>query len=1023
PEEDAPPLGSLVSDIDPRFAAIVDRCLQRDPKDRFESGDALWNALDELSWDDDEGIGAGGNPYRGLQAFDAEHRALFFGRERESREIVERLRSQSVVLVIGESGIGKSSLIRAGVAPRLVDGALDDGRVWESCTLTPGRHPLHSLLTSLSRWLSNTTWSAGDGRDQARDPPGLETLDLIQRLRRNLGGSRGLVIVVDQLEELVTLSDPDEAARAGELMARIAERTPGVRLLATARDDKMSGLLGVSGLADLLERALYLLRPLGRDAVREIIVRPARVMGVEFESKELVAELVDATVDAPGGLPLLQFALAQLWDGRDQEQAMITRSSLTAIGGVAGALTRHANGVLREMLPPTRQAARRILLRLVSLSGTRLNQRQRELAGDDGARRAALQALVDGRLVVESEVDGEPSYEIAHEALSRGWMTLRRWLDREGGLRAIRERLAEAASHWERQGRRGDVLWRGAVLDEAAGLDMEVLEPLDADFLIASRRGAARARWLRRGLLLAPLVVAGLVYGTLELLDWLDINRAVTDEVRPLLVRAEAEDEARRADCDAAADHFRVGDDPLGEQRYAECLRRADEVAALYSQVTNMLEGINARAPGRVDVHELLAGSLAALAELADELGQDGERDRLRQRQSNYGELAPVLVRTAVVTTSPAGRRVQLQRYELQADGVLQAVDMKEEQVTPARWSLRPGSYRLAFAATEDTVAVYHPFVVVASRAARPPLQIDLALPRRDRMAERLRANFVYVPPGEFVYGLGRNAADEPRRDIYKAVPEHRRTTDGFWIARNETTYAEWIEFLDDLPADKVDTLRAGHAVESLPIRLLFVDGEYHLAMKINQGREYRFRRGETFRYEGRDDNREHEWTQFPVMGIAPEHAERYVQWLARSGRVPGARLCSEDEWEYAARGADGRPFPHGYEMAVTDANFDLRYGQKDSAFGPDTVGMYERSRSPFGLYDMAGNAGEITRSIHTQSSDKQGYALRGGIFYHPASYGQSPVRELAPGTQRLEYDGLRVCADPPESAYRSARE
>src|SRR5262249_40256200 len=142
------------------------------------------------------------------------------------------------------------------------------------------------------------------------------------------------------------------------------------------------------------------------DGLRQAIVGPAQTRSVGFESPELVTELVETTERAEGGLPLLQFALAELWDARDAERACITRAALQGIGGVTGALARQADRVMQEMLPAEREAARRLLLRLVTAEGLRVRRGTEDLRTADKAEAPALDALIRGRLLVVGELDG-----------------------------------------------------------------------------------------------------------------------------------------------------------------------------------------------------------------------------------------------------------------------------------------------------------------------------------------------------------------------------------------------------------------------------------------------------------------------------------------------------------------------------------------------------------------------------------------------------------------------------------------
>jgi formylglycine-generating enzyme required for sulfatase activity len=149
------------------------------------------------------------------------------------------------------------------------------------------------------------------------------------------------------------------------------------------------------------------------------------------------------------------------------------------------------------------------------------------------------------------------------------------------------------------------------------------------------------------------------------------------------------------------------------------------------------------------------------------------------------------------------------------------------------------------------------------------------------------------------------------------------------------------------------------------------------------------------------------DWRRFPVTGISFEDAQAYARWLATSGRLPGARLCREDEWERAARGADGRSFPSGATLAGDDANIDETYGRDPLAFGPDPVGLHPGSDSPVGAADMAGNAWEMTVSLSGKP------AIRGGSWYQGALTARSVNREPYEPTARDPLIGFRMCATP----------
>src|SRR6185503_4442821 len=173
-----------------------------------------------------------------------------------------------------------------------------------------------------------------------------------------LGTERGLIVYVDQLEELVSVSEPAEAARAAEALAELALRAPNLRLLATARSDFLTRLTMLPGLGADVAPAVFLLSPLTDEGVHDAIVGPARAVGFELESAAMISELASSTRGGHG-LPLLQFALATLWEARDTERRIVPAAALAALGGVGGALAGHADRVVDQLLPAERAAARR----------------------------------------------------------------------------------------------------------------------------------------------------------------------------------------------------------------------------------------------------------------------------------------------------------------------------------------------------------------------------------------------------------------------------------------------------------------------------------------------------------------------------------------------------------------------------------------------------------------------------------------------------------------------------------------
>jgi serine/threonine protein kinase/formylglycine-generating enzyme required for sulfatase activity len=999
--QDVVPVGERVPDVEPRLAQALHRCLRRDPAERFDSAAGLLDALEQIAYADEPADIPEGNPYRGLRAFSSEHRAFFFGRRREARAVLERLRTEHFVLLTGDSGVGKSSLSMAGVLPLVVEGRLQDGRSWRPVRMVPGRKPLAALSAALGPVL--------DGEEllehRLREEPDL----LMRTLRARLGTQLGLVLFVDQLEELVTLSEPEEAEALGRALLHLTAGAPGLRLLATARSDFLTRLAGLPGLGPEVPRALHLLRPMQPEELREAVVGPAQVKGVRYESEALVESLVRAALGTQGSLPLLQFALAELWEARREEPHVITASALEALGGVAGALARHADGVLAQLMPEERPAASSVLLRLVSADGTRARRTDAELVGGDARFRAALEALVRGRLLVATEAmeGGGTAYEIAHEALLQGWGTLAGWLAEETEQRHQRERLESAAEDWERLGRVSDALWRAHQLAEVARVEASGLTARARDFITASRRNLRRVRVLRQVVAVGFLLVVVLVGAGVQLKQRMDLNAqvdALLERARNEVLQARRLSQESEALRQQAFGLFQTGKKAEAEPLWERAGGRMEEAQRVYGQAADYFEEAHLLGPSREDVRVQLGDFLFERALLAEQLRATALRDELLHRMRLYDPegtrwrawSAPALL---TLRGEPVGARVEVSRYGKEGELEPAAGAPRLLGTLPLEAELEPGSYLLTLHAPGHSPLRY-PLSV--SRAE--PLSVELTLPREGL----LPPGFVLVPAGRFLFGSG---ADTSVREFFNAIPLHPVTTGAYLIGQTETTYGQWLEYLRALPANERArrTPRVVSASMHGSLVLEEVEGRWQLTLQP-QSKPYRALEGEKLRYEKRERLAEHDWLRLPVSGISSEDARAYLAWLDRSGRLPGARLCTEHEWERAARGADARRFPHGGKLEPGDANFDRTYGKQPLAFGPDEVGSHPRSRSPFGLDDMAGNVFEWVSS----SLEPGAMVARGGSFYFAATTAWVNNRELPEASLRDVNVGLRVCASWP---------
>lgn len=996
--QDVPPLLSVAPDVKPELAAIIDRCLSRDPSERYPSGEELREALEALQRSGQRTALPEGNPYRGLMAFEAEHRMMFFGRDNEIGTVIERLRSESFVLIAADSGLGKSSLCRAGVLPRVEEGALGTERRWEPITLLPGRHPLHALALALSPILKEPVAMLTE-RIQ-RQPTAVAS-----RLDSVLGRERGVLLFIDQMEEFISISVEEEAAAVSTMLGAMTDRLASIRLLGTARSDFLARLTTLPVIGDELSHVLYLLRPLSRAKLRDVIVGPAAAKGVHFESDGLVEMLIDSTVSAEGGLPLLQFALAELWDAHKEKS--ITAMALADIGGVTGALARHADSVLLSLLEDQRLAARRILMQLVTAEGTRARRRETELLKEPGAG-PALNALLQGRLLVVRDIDVGTVYEVAHEALIKGWGTLRHWLDEQAESRQIKQSLERTVANWQRLGRAPEALWGQRQLSEASLLSRDLLTPNELEFLAASKAQIKSSRlWTLSLIGLVPFALL-ILYVVGQIKVRYDLNERVTQlasQGRAFL------QQARRANSGAilarqrAFWNFDRGHQEQGEEDWTQVHLMEADANQHYNSASQMLEAAFTFDTGRTELRDLLGEVLYERTLLAGRNRTVGSGDDLVQRLTLYdtgGNLLELLDAPGRlhVRSNPVGASITIAQY-LDSAGQKQLTSEHPAGVTPLEdLRLGQGSYLLTFRAP-GRAAVRYPVLVERDEE----LNIDVTLPKESE----LPAGYSYIPSGRFLFGTSTD--DTLRKSFLTTVPLHSVKTRAYLIAQHETTYADWIAYLKAMRS--VSHSRLGLKVEPVSmagaLSLTSRRGVWSLTLQV-ANHVYHVREGVPLIYENRKARAAHDWLRMPVSGITRDEAIRYAAWLDESGQLPGARLCTDYEWERAARGADGRQFPGGDELTPTDANFDATYGKDPGLMGPDEVGLYPTSRSPFGVDDMAGNVFEWV----TSSLDPKQAVARGGGYTYGSFTCRSSNRTLLDPEFRDPGLGLRVCASWP---------
>ncbi len=474
------------------------------------------------------------NPYKGLRAFGEADGAIFFGREALVGRLVARLEEVAhagrLLAVVGPSGSGKSSVVRAGLIPALRAGEAAGSAHWRIATMVPGAAPFRELAAGLG--------ASGRRAPAAMVDAAERSGDLAPLLAGTLAdGESGLLLVIDQLEELFVRVDEETRSRfLGGLVAALTTSGPPLVVVATLRADFLHVPLVMPEVGELVRGGIELVTPLTHVELERAIVRPAEAVGAEVEPG-LVAEMINDVEHRPGVLPLLQYALTELFDRSDGR--WLTRDGYAAIGGVTGALGRRADEAWRSLDVDGREIAQQVLLGLVALADGGLATTRRvpraeleSLAGD----RDRVRAIVDdlgrrGLLTFDLDlITGGPTVEIAHEALLVHWARLADWIEDLRQDLWTRRRLADAADEWEAAGRSPGFLSAGTKLDRfeawARGTRLRLTESehaylaasvaerarlarVEAERAARERRLERRARVVRR--VLVSVLVAGIV--------------------------------------------------------------------------------------------------------------------------------------------------------------------------------------------------------------------------------------------------------------------------------------------------------------------------------------------------------------------------------------------------------------------------------------------------------------------------------------------------------------------------------
>ena len=409
-------------------------------------------------------------PYRGLFAFREEDARFFFGRDIFTQKLVDTVQKQSLVAVIGASGSGKSSVVFAGLIPNLRQQSN-----WLIESFRPKTHPVDELAAVIVRLREPEKGKTQQDIEAGKLACGLRSQQVAAHtvLSRILSenDNKRLLLVVDQFEELyASCSDIQERQLFLNQLLEAANLVDNFTLLLTLRADFLGYALLDYRFANALQNADLKLAPMNREELQQAIALPANGQGVRLE-EGLVKQILQAVVDSPGNLPLLEFTLTQLW--AEQQNRQMTHAAYEAIGGVEKSLANHAEAEFAKLKPKEQEQAQQIFVQLVRPGEGTEDTRRLATKNEVGDKENwdLVKRLADARLVVTGLNDTagkkQETVEIVHETLIREWGQLHRWMESDRSFRTWQELLRSTMRQWENAGQDEESLLRGVQLGEA----------------------------------------------------------------------------------------------------------------------------------------------------------------------------------------------------------------------------------------------------------------------------------------------------------------------------------------------------------------------------------------------------------------------------------------------------------------------------------------------------------------------------------------------------------------------------
>jgi WD40 repeat protein/DNA-binding SARP family transcriptional activator len=486
-----PLVHDLRQELSPAVDAVLQRATAKEPADRFSDVMAFAQALQAAVLPDtglamvDEPLLPLRNPYMGLLAFSGAETALFYGREAMTAKLIHRLdeagSGQRFLAVVGPSGSGKSSVVKAGLLPALRRGAISGSQNWFIIETAIGTQPFEELAAALQRVALHPV-------DRLQERLQSDERGLLESARQLIPAETGneLLLVIDHFEELFTLVDePGVAARyLDSLVTALTDIHCHLWVIITLRADYYNRPLLHPRFSELIRDRTEVVIPLTPEELTRAIALPAARVGITVDP-DLVSRMVDDIREQPGALPLLQYSLCEMFSNREGDR--ITRQIYDRIGGIRGALSTRAEAVYNGLSPAEQQTTRALFSRLVTLGGGLEVTKRRVLLGElttlelPGEEEAmigpppilgAIEQFGRSRLLSfdNDRVTRGSTVEIAHEALLEAWPRLASWLDADRTTIRLGRLLSEATAEWLEAGRNDGYLLRQSRLDQLATL-------------------------------------------------------------------------------------------------------------------------------------------------------------------------------------------------------------------------------------------------------------------------------------------------------------------------------------------------------------------------------------------------------------------------------------------------------------------------------------------------------------------------------------------------------------------------